>query len=86
MSTQKAQGLKPTIFGVLLGVRPVRDIRRFIRKYGCMLRFAFQRLVGGLRNLTNPTLSQADEFSGTTRKNIPVTLSYPIHLEHRHKP
>ncbi len=45
--------MKTTIFGVLLDVTPDQDtvLRRLMRKYGFMLRFAFQRLVGGLQNL-----------------------------------
>ncbi len=45
--------MKTTIFGVLLDVTPDQDtvLRRLMRKYGFMLRFAFQRLVGGLQNI-----------------------------------
>ena len=39
--------MKTTIFGVLLAVTPEHDtvLRRLMRKYGLMLRFAFKRLV-----------------------------------------
>ena len=42
--------MKTTIFGVLLDVTPAHDtvLRRLMRKYGFMLRFAFQRLREGL--------------------------------------
>ncbi len=45
--------MKTTIFGVLLDVTPDQDtvLRRLMRKHGFMLRFAFQRLVGGLQNI-----------------------------------
>ena len=45
--------MKTTIFGVLLEVSSDQDtvLRRLMRKYGFMLRFAFQRLVGGLQNI-----------------------------------
>ena len=45
--------MKTTLFGVLLDVTPAHDIvlRRLMRKYGFMLRFAFQRLVTGLRDV-----------------------------------
>ena len=45
--------MKTTIFGVLLNVTPEHDtiLRRLMRKYGFMLRFAFQRLVDGLSNV-----------------------------------
>ena len=45
--------MKTTIFGVLLDVTPDQDtiLRRLMRKYGFMLRFAFQRLVEGLLNI-----------------------------------
>ena len=45
--------MKTTIFGVLLDVTPDQDtvLRRLMRKYGSMLRFAFQRLIGGLQNI-----------------------------------
>ena len=41
--------MKTTIFGVLLDVTPDQDtvLRRLMRKYGFMLRFAFQRLGEG---------------------------------------
>jgi len=43
--------VKTTIFGVLLDVTPEQDtiLHRLMRSYGFMLRFAFQRLVEGLR-------------------------------------
>ncbi len=39
--------MKTTIFGVLLDVTPAQDtiLRRLMRKYGFVLRFAFKRLV-----------------------------------------
>ncbi len=45
--------MKTTIFGVLLDVTPDQDtgLRRLMRKYGFMLRFAFQRLGEGLLNM-----------------------------------
>ncbi|MHB1610404.1 MAG: IS200/IS605 family accessory protein TnpB-related protein [Sulfobacillus sp.] len=45
--------MKTTIFGVLLDVTPEQDtiLRRLMRKYGFMLRFAFQRLMEGLQNV-----------------------------------
>ncbi len=45
--------MKTTIFGVLLDVTPDQDtiLRRLMRKYGFMLRFAFQRLLEGLVNV-----------------------------------
>ena len=45
--------MKTTIFGVLLDVTPAHDtvLRRLMRKYGLMLRLAFQRLVTGLRDI-----------------------------------
>ena len=45
--------MKTTLFGVLLDVTPDQDtvLRRLMRPYGFMLRFAFQRLVGGLQNI-----------------------------------
>ncbi len=45
--------MKTTIFGVLLDVTPEQDtiLRRLMRKYGFMLRFAFNRLRQGLSNL-----------------------------------
>ena len=45
--------MKTTIFGVLLDVTPDQDtvLRRLMRKYGFMLRFAFQRLGEGLLNV-----------------------------------
>ena len=49
--------MKTTIFGDLLDVTPDQDtvLRRLMRnKYGFMLRFAFQRLGGGLQNIKDP--------------------------------
>ena len=45
--------MKTTIFGVLLDVTPEQDtvLRRLMRKYGFMLRFAFNRLLGGLSHI-----------------------------------
>ena len=45
--------MKTTIFGVLLDITPDQDtiLRRLMRKYGFMLRFAFQRLLEGLVNV-----------------------------------
>ncbi len=45
--------MKTTIFGVLLDVTPEQDtiLRRLTRKYGFMLRFAFNRLLQGLSNI-----------------------------------
>ena len=45
--------MKTTIFGVLLDVTSEQDtiLRRLMRKYGFMLRFAFNRLLDGLANL-----------------------------------
>jgi hypothetical protein len=45
--------MKTTIFGVLLEVSPDQDtvLRRLMRKYGFMLRFAFNRLLGGFSNI-----------------------------------
>ena len=45
--------MKTTIFGVLLDVTPEQDtiLRRLMRKYGFMLRFAFNRLLRGLSNI-----------------------------------
>jgi hypothetical protein len=45
--------MKTTIFGVLVDVTPDQDtvLRRLMRKYGFMLRFAFHRFLGGLSNI-----------------------------------
>ena len=45
--------MKTTMFGVLLEVTPEQDtiLRRLMRKYGFMLRFAFTRLLQGLSNI-----------------------------------
>ncbi len=45
--------MKTTIFGVLLDVTPEQDtiLRRLMRKYGWMLRFAFNRLLKSLPNM-----------------------------------
>ncbi len=45
--------MKTTIFGVLPDVTPEHDtvLRRLMRKYGLMLRFAFKRWVEGLSNV-----------------------------------
>ncbi len=45
--------MKTTIFGVLLDVTPGQDtiLRRLMRKYGFMLRVAFNCVLGGLSNL-----------------------------------
>ena len=45
--------MKTTIFGILLDVTPEQDtiLRRLMRKYGWMFRFAFQRLIAGLHNI-----------------------------------
>ncbi|MCL5972160.1 MAG: hypothetical protein M1499_06320 [Firmicutes bacterium] len=45
--------MKTTIFGVLLDVTPEQDtvLHQLMRKYGFMLRFAFNRLLGGLSKI-----------------------------------
>ncbi len=60
--------MKTTIFGVLPDVTPEHDtvLRRLMRKYGLMLRFAFKRWVEGLSNV------------GALERHLPSDTTLPL--------